>query len=133
MKIHSWNWDLKLLIRNLSSTLKKLDFLTPVSETMKISLCFCSFYFMIGFLWSFFGVSLTWWEVNPKGRKFKNYNQCEFDFGLFTNLQRIIVAFEFSRVYSSSLDKISRNLETIWTKLLENLLLENISYQSLRF
>ena len=48
------------------------------------------------------------WKTFPE-----NYNQCEFDFGLFTNLPRIIVAFEFSRVYSSSLDKISRNLETI--------------------
>ena len=48
------------------------------------------------------------WKTFPE-----NYNQCESDFGLFTNLPRIIVAFEFSRVYSSSLDKISRNLETI--------------------
>ena len=66
-------------------------------------------------------------------------SQWEFDYGLFTNLPRIIVARDFSRVHSNWKElsylfwqNTYANLKTtwhvklkkvLWTKLLENLLL----------
>ena len=62
----------------------------------------------------------------------KTISQWEFDYGLFTNLPRIIVAFiQTQRRYPTSLDTYP-NLKTtchiqlkffLWTKIIENLLL----------
>ena len=86
-------------------------------------------------------VMWTWLKFWPNEKHFpKTISQWEFDYGLFANLLRITVTCDFSQSYFKLrrhilplLTKCVCNLKTtchimikcfLWTKLLENLLLE---------
>ena len=96
LKMCSWNWKKLKFIRSFNFTIKnQYQYSTSISETIE-NVCF---YFMIGFPWSlylqqyFFGVARNNFEtLNFQSEKHfpKTISQWEFDYGLFTNLPRIV-------------------------------------------